>query len=105
MWLPTPLYQRAPQFWLLLGLLFISSGVYMGFDTTMAFVCISVGFFCLAWSGGIIFMRSRNRYDAPPATVTDVTPPLDRTQPVHVLERMHAIQPRQDQPPIDAVRS
>lgn len=104
MWLPTPIYERAPQFWLLLGLLFISSGIYLGFETTMAFVYIGVGFFCIAWSAGIIIMRSKSRRHPLPADVTDMTPPLDRTQPVHVSERMHAIQPPQDGPPADAVR-
>ena len=104
MWLPTPIYERVPHFWLLLGLLFISSGTYLGFESTMAFVYIGVGFFCIAWSAGIVIMRSKNRYRAPPAEVTDVTPPLDHTQPVHVSERMHTIRPPQDAPPADAVR-
>ena len=27
MWIPTPIYERLPQFWLLLGLLFMASAV------------------------------------------------------------------------------
>ena len=105
MWLPTPLYERAPQFWLLLGLLFISAGTYLGFEHTMAFVYFGVGFFCIAWSAGIIVMRNkfRRRYTA--AEVTDMTPPLDHTQPVHVSERMHAIMVERAEQPADAVRS
>ena len=61
MWLPTAIYDRAPQFWFLLGLLFMSSGAYLGFEYTMAFVYFGVGVFCVAWSVCIITMRSRIR--------------------------------------------
>ena len=46
MWLPTPIYERIPQFWLLLGLLFMSSGTYLGFDYSLSFVYFGVGFAC-----------------------------------------------------------
>lgn len=61
MWLPTPIYERAPQFWLLLGLLFMSVGTYMGFDNPITFVHFGVGFFCVAWSLCTFAMRLRHR--------------------------------------------
>ena len=105
MWLPTPLYERAPQFWLLLGLLLISAGAYLGFGHTMAFIYIGFGFFCIIWSAVIIAMRNkfRRRYTA--AEVTDITPPLDYTQPIHVSARMRAIMTDAAKQPSDAVRS
>ena len=63
MWLPTPIYERVPQFWLLLGLLFMTSGTYLGFDYGLSFVYFGVGFLCVIWSIGIFVMRSRNRCD------------------------------------------
>ena len=109
MWLPAHYYERAPQFWLLLGLLFITSGTYMQFEGTMSFVYVGVGICCVAWSACIIVMRARNRRESPPAEITDVTPPLDRTQPVHVSERMHAIRMQSGETPpdvpADAVRN
>jgi hypothetical protein len=61
MWLPTPVYERIPQFWLLLGLLFMSSGTYLGFDYELSFVYFGVGFACCIWSLWIFSMRLRGR--------------------------------------------
>lgn len=57
MWLPTPIYERVPQFWLLLGILFMSSGTYLGFDYSLSFVYFGVGFICCLWSLWIFSMR------------------------------------------------
>jgi hypothetical protein len=61
MWIPTPIYERIPQFWLLLGLLFMSSGTYLGFDYKLSFAYFGVGFVCLAWSLWIFTMRLKSR--------------------------------------------
>ena len=61
MWIPTPVYERVPQFWLLLGLLFIASGAYLGFDNRLSFVYIGVGFVCTVWSLVVIVMRRKDR--------------------------------------------
>jgi hypothetical protein len=63
MWLPTPLYERIPQFWLLLGLLFMSSGTYLGFDYSLSFVYFGVGFICCIRSLWIFSMRLTARKD------------------------------------------
>lgn len=57
MWLPTPVYERLPQFWLLLGLLFMSSGVHLGFDYELSFVYSGVGAACVVWSIAIFVKR------------------------------------------------
>jgi hypothetical protein len=64
MWLPTPIYERIPQFWLLLGLLFMSSGTYLGFDYALSFVYFGVGFVCSAWSLWIFSMRATAKKEA-----------------------------------------
>jgi len=61
MWLPTPVYERIPQFWLLLGLLFMSSGTYLGFDFNLSFFYFGLGFVCCLWSLWIFSMRLRPR--------------------------------------------
>lgn len=61
MWLPTPIYERIPQFWLLLGLLFLTSGTYLGFEYALSFVYFGVGFICCMWSLWIFSMRLRAR--------------------------------------------
>jgi len=57
MWIPTPIYERIPQFWLLLGLLFLSSGVYLGFDYGLTFLYFGTGVFCVVWGARIFVMR------------------------------------------------
>ena len=61
MWLPTPIYERVPQFWLLLGLLFMTSGTYLGFDYSLSFAYFAVGFACVIWSVALFVKRSRYR--------------------------------------------
>lgn len=61
MWIPTPIYERIPQFWLLLGLLFMSSGTYLGFDYKLSFVYFGVGFACCIRSLWIFTMRLKHR--------------------------------------------
>ncbi len=61
MWLPTPLYERVPQFWLLLGLLFITSGIYLGFDYSLSFGYFAVGLACVVWSVTVFVRRTRYR--------------------------------------------
>ena len=61
MWIPTPIYERLPQFWLLLGLLFMSSGTYLGFDYKLSFFYFAVGFACALWSLFIFTKRLAHR--------------------------------------------
>lgn len=61
MWLPTPFYERVTQFWLLLGLLFMSCGTYLGFDNKLSFVYFGVGLACVVWSVAVFVKRSRYR--------------------------------------------
>lgn len=61
MWLPTSIYERAPQFWFLLGLLFIATGFYMGSEFVLSYWYIAVGFACCAYGVGIFLVRLRHR--------------------------------------------
>jgi hypothetical protein len=44
MWLPTPIYERVPQFYVLVGLLLITDGLYLGFDFALSFFYFGLGF-------------------------------------------------------------
>ena len=66
MWLPTPVYERLPQFFLLLGLLFVSNGLYVGFEFAIAFVYIGFGIWCSTYGVGIFIVRMVRR--SQPAT-------------------------------------
>jgi len=68
MWLPTSLYERVPQFWLLLGLLFMITGLYLGLEYNMAFLYVGVGAACILWGVAVVVWRHRFR-----------TTPLSRT--------------------------
>jgi len=61
MWLPTPVYERIPQFWFLIGLLFMSSGTYIGFDYSLSFIYFGVGFACSIWGLMIFSLRANAR--------------------------------------------
>ncbi len=61
MWIPTPIYERIPQFWILIGLLFMTSGTYLGFDYSLSFVYFGVGFGCCIWSIWVFTRRLRSR--------------------------------------------
>jgi hypothetical protein len=61
MWIPTPAYERVPQLWFLLGLLFVANGVYLGFEFAISFLYIGVGMLCCSWGVGVFLLRLRNR--------------------------------------------
>ena len=60
MWLPTPVYERSPQFWMLLGLLFMSLGTRLGFEFSLSFLYFAVGFICVGQSFCISVIRAIN---------------------------------------------
>lgn len=98
MWIPTSLYERLPQFWLLLGLLFMSSGTYFGFDYPLTKAYFGAGLVCCAWSLWIFAMRLRNRkvlkearkHPLPEVDEPDATPP----QPRHAASLGAGFDPR-----------
>ena len=61
MWLPTPVYERLPQFWMLLGLLFMALGTRLGFEYSATFLYFAVGFVCVGQSFCISVMRAISR--------------------------------------------
>ena len=61
MWSPTPIYARVPQVWFLLGLLFIATGLYLGFEFDLSFAYIAIGSFCCAFGMAIFVLRLRER--------------------------------------------
>ena len=61
MWLPSPIYDRVPQFWLLLGLLFFAFGLYLGFEFGIIFVYLGIGIVCIVRFVWIFQTRYKNR--------------------------------------------
>jgi len=65
MWLPTPVYERIPQFWFLLGLLFVANGLYLGLDIPISFGYIGIGSACCIYGAGVAAVRIRYRRNRP----------------------------------------
>jgi len=60
MWLPTPIYEKAPHYWLLLGLLLIVLGVYLGLEVASSYMYLGVvsGVVSCVWSIRTYWQRS-----------------------------------------------
>lgn len=55
------IFERAPMVWLLLGLLLISGGLYLGFERKLAFVYMLVGIFCALYGPLLYFFKKREQ--------------------------------------------
>ncbi len=53
--------ERLPMVWFLLGLLFNAAGLYLGFDYSMAFGYMIVGWFCCAYGLALFVFRLQER--------------------------------------------
>ena len=53
----TTIFERLPMVWFLLGLLFNSAGLYLGFEYSLAFVYMIVGWFCCAYGLATFVIR------------------------------------------------
>lgn len=66
MYLPDSLYERAPHYWLFIGLLLVVLGVYLGLqvDTKFMFVGVSLGLLSCAWGVRVFLRRTRKPGEA-----------------------------------------
>ena len=55
----TIVFERLPMVWFLLGLLFIATGLYVGFRNPMVFAYLMVGFFCCAYGLALFVQQLR----------------------------------------------
>ena len=53
--------ERAPLVWILVGLLFNATGLYLGFDYVQAFWYLMLGCFCFAYGVALGLFRLRER--------------------------------------------
>jgi len=65
MWLPTPVYERVPAFYVLAGLLLITDGLYLGFELPIAFYYVGFGLASFTWGVAIRIIRVRYRQSPP----------------------------------------
>ncbi len=57
----TMIFERIPMVWFLLGLLFIAAGLYLGFESSLTFGYMIVGWFCCAYGLALFVFRLRER--------------------------------------------
>ncbi len=92
MYIPTPIYERIPQFWFLLGLLFFSAGLFLGFEYVLSFYYLGVGVTCCMYGVSIFLMRLRHRKGLRTAEQAPVTTEqasvTAQDEPV-IAERVH----------------
>ena len=53
--------ERVPLVWILVGLLFNATGLYLGFEFGLTFVYMIVGWFCCAYGLALCFFRMREK--------------------------------------------
>ena len=64
----TIVFERLPMVWFLLGLLFNTVGLYLGFEYSLAFVYMIVGWFCCAYGLALFAFRLMERPKTSAAT-------------------------------------
>ena len=57
----TTVFERIPMVWFLLGLLFNAAGLYLGFEYSLAFGYMIVGWFCCAYGLALFVFRLQER--------------------------------------------
>jgi len=72
MWIPGPLYDRAPHYWLFVGLLLVVVGIYLGMEMHRAFLYVGVllGGSSCAWALRVFQRRTQAPRDAATESVT-----------------------------------
>ena len=63
MWLPTPMYRRMPLLLLAVGVLLISSGIYLGVEFSLPWLYFGVGCISALWGAFLLLLRSGRRTD------------------------------------------
>ena len=66
MYLHSTLYERAPHYWIVIGVLLVILGIYLGVElsSTFLFLGITLGLASCAWGIRILMRRSRQSEDA-----------------------------------------
>lgn len=70
MWIPTPIYEALPYFYVVVGILFFSGTMYIGLSAPFAVLYLTSGVFSIAYGAMIFAKRAAHRQ--PPS---DASPP------------------------------
>lgn len=62
-WVPERVYERVPQLWFLMGILFIAFGSYIGFNFNLIYVYLALGAICIGRAIWCMQARRHHRSD------------------------------------------
>lgn len=70
MYIHSTLYERAPHYWIFVGVLLVILGIYLGIEmsSTFLFLGVTLGMASCAWGIRILMRRSRRSEDTDVAT-------------------------------------
>lgn len=71
MWLPSELYERLPLWWILVGLVFMLSALYLGLDYGAAYGYLGLGVGCSVFGLLITIWRAQHRSEKAANEQTD----------------------------------
>ncbi len=77
MWIPKPVYDYAPLFWLALGLLFLAGAVYLGFPHGLRAAYYVFAVFCLGHAAWTFIARLRFRQQQKPRDGDEAASPVE----------------------------
>jgi tetrahydromethanopterin S-methyltransferase subunit C len=66
MYIHSSLYERAPQYWIFVGILLVVLGIYLGVEmsSTFLYVGVTLGLASCVWGVRILMRRARRLDDA-----------------------------------------
>jgi len=64
MWLPAPIYERLPQVWFLIGLMFFAFGLYLGLDYDLIYGYFGLGAVSIIYSIWLLQTRRKHREES-----------------------------------------
>ena len=67
MWIPTPVYEALPYFYVVTGILFFSGTMYIGLTAPFAILYLASGIFSIVYGAMIFAKRAAHRQRTPGA--------------------------------------
>ncbi len=77
MWIPKPIYDHAPSFWLLLGLLFLTGGIYLEFPDALRVAYFVFAAFCCGHAVWTFLARRRFRRQPEQGSLREPAEPVE----------------------------
>lgn len=80
MWIPKPIYDHAPLFWLLLGALFLAGAIYLNFSDGLRAAYYVFAVFCFAHAVWTFVARRRSRQQRALPAAERAREPVENTE-------------------------